>query len=204
MTRCTSPQWTAKRGAWLLVSFVALVEGSPWRRFFGLQPHFSYKAVGVPEFFGIRETDPRDTLPWGAWVVAVVPRQVIGPEDGGSPRFERSGTHFSAQAGVLQKPVGRDSRGGTGRIGAGTWAGIQRVLTRRSAPLESGRFIGWLPRAARLFANGRQCLTLRVYPEREDSCGVSVFARGDQARLASPDIGQMKGISPELKVAKGK
>ena len=31
-----------------------------------------------------------------------------------------------------------------------------------------------------VFANDRQCLTLRTYPEREDSIGVSVFARGSR------------------------
>ena len=45
-----------------------------------------------------------------------------------------------------------------------------------------------------VFANDRQCLTLRTYPEREDSSGVSVFARGSDARLASFDIWQMGSI----------
>ena len=45
-----------------------------------------------------------------------------------------------------------------------------------------------------VFANDRQCLTLRVYPQREDSGGVSVFARGSGARLASFDIWQMRSI----------
>ena len=45
-----------------------------------------------------------------------------------------------------------------------------------------------------VFANDRQCLTLRVYPQREDSAGVSVFARGSDARLASFDIWQMRSI----------
>jgi hypothetical protein len=31
------------------------------------------------------------------------------------------------------------------------------------------------PTAARVCSNGRQYLTLRVHPEREDGCGVSVF-----------------------------
>ena len=38
-----------------------------------------------------------------------------------------------------------------------------------------------------VFANDRQCLTVRVYPgRREDSRGVSLFARGGNARLVSP------------------
>ena len=48
-----------------------------------------------------------------------------------------------------------------------------------------------------VFANDRQCLTLRTYPEREDSSGVSVFARGSSARLASFDIWQMRSIWDE-------
>ena len=48
-----------------------------------------------------------------------------------------------------------------------------------------------------VFANDRQCLTLRTYPEREDSSGVSVFARGSDARLASFDIWQMRSIWDE-------
>ena len=49
-----------------------------------------------------------------------------------------------------------------------------------------------------VFANGRQCLTVRAYPEREDSNGVSVFARGGEASLVSLDAWQMHSIWPEL------
>ena len=48
-----------------------------------------------------------------------------------------------------------------------------------------------------VFANDRQCLTLRVYPQRDDSAGVSVFARGSDARLASLDAWQMRSIWDE-------
>ncbi len=53
------------------------------------------------------------------------------------------------------------------------------------------------------FANGRQCLTLRAYPTRQDSTGVSVFARGGKARLVSLNAYQMKSIWPELKSQAG-
>jgi len=49
-----------------------------------------------------------------------------------------------------------------------------------------------------VFANGRQCLTVRAYPEREDSNGVSVFARGGEGSLGSLDGWQMHSIWPEL------
>ena len=55
-----------------------------------------------------------------------------------------------------------------------------------------------------VFANGRQCLTLRAYPSREDSTGVSVFARGSEAKLLSLTAWQMRSIWPELKHMEGK
>ena len=45
-----------------------------------------------------------------------------------------------------------------------------------------------------VFANDKQCLTLRTYPQRNDSSGVSLFARGSGARLAAFDIWQMASI----------
>ena len=55
-----------------------------------------------------------------------------------------------------------------------------------------------------VFANGRQCLTLRAYPQREDSRGISVFARGGEAKLASLDVWQMRSVWPELKETEGR
>ena len=49
-----------------------------------------------------------------------------------------------------------------------------------------------------VFANDRQCLTVRVYPGREDSRGVSLFARGGAARLSSLDCWGMGSIWAEL------
>ncbi|MCY3638833.1 MAG: glycoside hydrolase family 32 protein [Chloroflexi bacterium] len=45
-----------------------------------------------------------------------------------------------------------------------------------------------------VFANDKQCLTLRTYPQRDDSSSVSVFARGSGARLAAFDIWQIASI----------
>ena len=42
-----------------------------------------------------------------------------------------------------------------------------------------------------VFANGRACLTERIYPTRPDSLGLGLFARGDTARLAALDIWEM-------------
>ena len=49
-----------------------------------------------------------------------------------------------------------------------------------------------------VFANDRQCLTVRVYPERHDSSGISVFSRGGAAELISLETWQMHSIWPEL------
>ena len=47
-----------------------------------------------------------------------------------------------------------------------------------------------------VFANARQCLTLRAYPSRDDSSGVSVFARGGEARLVSLTAWRMRSVWP--------
>ena len=49
-----------------------------------------------------------------------------------------------------------------------------------------------------VFANGIQALTLRVYPDRDDSIGASLFARGGHATLASLDAYQMECVWQEL------
>ena len=54
-----------------------------------------------------------------------------------------------------------------------------------------------------VFANGRQSLTLRCRPTREDSSGVSVFARGRDAKLVTLDAYQMRSVWPELKEKEG-
>ena len=45
-----------------------------------------------------------------------------------------------------------------------------------------------------VFANGRQCLALRVYPGRRDSVGLALHARGRDAILHSLDAWQMESI----------
>ena len=55
-----------------------------------------------------------------------------------------------------------------------------------------------------VFANDKQCLTLRVYPSRTDSAGVSLFARGGAAQLRSLGAWQMRSVWPELKQFEGR
>ena len=38
-----------------------------------------------------------------------------------------------------------------------------------------------------VFANRKQCLAVRVYPQREDSIGVAIRAQGRDAKLKSPE-----------------
>jgi len=45
-----------------------------------------------------------------------------------------------------------------------------------------------------VFANHRQCLALRVYPEREDSTEVSIRVQGCDALLRSLEAWQMTCI----------
>ena len=45
-----------------------------------------------------------------------------------------------------------------------------------------------------VFANGRQCATVRVYPGRADSLGVSMRAQGADAELRALDVWQMHSI----------
>ncbi len=45
-----------------------------------------------------------------------------------------------------------------------------------------------------MFINGRQCVSARVYPGRDDGVGVSLRAVGNDAKLKSLDAWQMKGI----------
>jgi len=53
-----------------------------------------------------------------------------------------------------------------------------------------------------VFINGRQCVTARVYPDRDDSVGVSLRAVGNDATLKSLDAWQMMGINPQFNPTK--
>ena len=54
-----------------------------------------------------------------------------------------------------------------------------------------------------VIVNERQCRTIRVYPAREDSSQVSVFARGSEAKLVSMHTWQIRSIWEELKAQEG-
>ena len=50
------------------------------------------------------------------------------------------------------------------------------------------------PKLHKLFANGRQAMGLRAYPDRRDSVGVSITAVGGRASMLSLDAWQMRRI----------
>jgi beta-fructofuranosidase len=45
-----------------------------------------------------------------------------------------------------------------------------------------------------VYANSRECITLRVYPKRADSLGMSLFAHGGAVKVRSLDVWEMKTI----------
>jgi len=66
------------------------------------------------------------------------------------------------------------------------------VLLERNEPLKLRVFID--RSVVEVFANGKQCVAVRVYPGRQDSLGVSLRAQGQDAALKSLDAWQMKNI----------
>ena len=67
-----------------------------------------------------------------------------------------------------------------------------QVALEKGEPLKLRVFID--KTIVEVFANGKQCVALRVYPGRADSVGVSLRAQGKEAQLRSLDAWQMKSI----------
>ena len=66
------------------------------------------------------------------------------------------------------------------------------ISIERGEPLELRVFID--KSVVEVFANGKQCLAIRVYPSREDSVGISFRSQGRDAQLLSLDSWQMRNI----------
>jgi len=66
------------------------------------------------------------------------------------------------------------------------------VYIQRGEPLKLRVFID--RSVVEVFVNGRQCVTVRVYPGRADSVGVSLRAQGAEAELRALEAWQMKSI----------
>jgi sucrose-6-phosphate hydrolase SacC (GH32 family) len=79
-----------------------------------------------------------------------------------------------------------------------TWG--ERVVKEQAAPFELKRgeplrLRVFLDRSVlEVFANGRQCLTQRIYPSRGDSLGVTLVARGGSVKVTSLDVWDMSPI----------
>ena len=67
-----------------------------------------------------------------------------------------------------------------------------QVLLGEDEPLKLRVFID--RSVVEVFVNGKQCVTVRVYPGRKDSVGVSLRAQGQDAVLTSLDAWQMENI----------
>ncbi len=80
--------------------------------------------------------------------------------------------------------------------------GENPVVTRQEAPFElkegeALRLRVFLDRSIlEVFANGRQCVTQHIYPTREDSLGVRLFAEGGPARVTRLDAWDMDATNP--------
>ena len=66
------------------------------------------------------------------------------------------------------------------------------VYLERGEPLKLRVFVD--RSIVEVFANGKQCVAVRVYPGREDSVGVSLRSQGRDAALRSLDAWRMRGI----------
>lgn len=65
---------------------------------------------------------------------------------------------------------------------------------RPGEPLELHIFID--RSIVEVFANSRQCLTKRIYPDRPDSLGIGLLIRGGSAKLRSMDVWQIDPVWP--------
>ena len=66
------------------------------------------------------------------------------------------------------------------------------VLLAPDQPLKLRVFVD--KSVVEVFVNGKQCVAMRVYPERSDSLGVSLRAQGKDATLKALDVWQMQNI----------
>ena len=66
------------------------------------------------------------------------------------------------------------------------------VFLERDEPLRLRVFVD--RSVVEVFVSGRQCVAMRVYPEREDSLGVSLRSQGQESRVVSLEAWQMKNV----------
>lgn len=121
---------------------------------------------------------------------------------------EQTAISFSRAAGVLKIDLSKSTLDPAIRYRS--WClwrsedptdGGRRVLVQE-APLRLGsgeplRLRIFLDRSMlEVFANGRQCMTQRLWPTRADALGVALFSRGGTTRVPSLTAWQMRPTSP--------
>jgi beta-fructofuranosidase len=138
----------------------------------------------------LAEIDPR-----GANEVCLTVLRCPGKEEYTEIRFRRKG-HVTA--GADGRKVTRDAI-----LIDPSHASLHRDVQRRPPEVAPFELANDEPLKLRIFvdrsivevfAGGRQCLALRVYPQRRDSLGVSISARNGDASLRRLDCWQMKSI----------
>jgi beta-fructofuranosidase len=105
--------------------------------------------------------------------------------------IDGSGRHYAAEAATQNVVLATGRSSLSPDAGGGTYHG-----TLKLSPGEPLRFTVFLDGSlVEVFANGRTCLTGRIYPTRDDSLGVGIFAREGRARVKSPGAYEMQAIS---------
>ena len=73
----------------------------------------------------------------------------------------------------------------------------QQVVPFELKPGEKLELCIFLDRSiVEIFANGRQCITQRVYPTREDSTGIELFSKGGSMTVESLQAWDMAPTNP--------
>ena len=102
----------------------------------------------------------------------------FSPEVRGSPRYR------NLILDVSRSSAGDDVYNRESQIGP--------LILPKEQPLDLRVFVD--RSVVEVFANGRQYLTKRIYPVRDDSLGIQLFSRGGEATLRSMDVWQMDSI----------
>ena len=119
-----------------------------------------------------------------------------------SGREEYTKISFYKERGFSDRVFGKDRRQSLLTIDSSYSSTASDVISRapETAPLflDEGELLElhvFIDRSVvEVFANGRQCISVRVYPDRADSVGVSLRSQGCDAYLTSLDAWEMQSI----------
>ena len=151
----------------------------------GLSLAQPFKTLGQ----AVKALSPGDTLS----IKEGIYREVLGTGKDGTPS---SPIVVRAYPGDEGKVVirGSDVVKGWTNDGGGVWSVSWQPLPLIDYPDGWPDYGEYSRRREMVFVNGNQCVALRVYPEREDSLGVSFRSQGRDAKLTSLDAWQMDNI----------